>query len=215
MKNIYTITILSFLVTGCSQFLESPKDETYKSSILSTNESDSSIKISYTQWNKDYAITTKKALAKTTIKPDYVCSTGCELVFFKHPFNQYDWKQPAPFEKLIAVGYHPSLFGNDLVKLPGKDLNKSLKSENYATNLKMHMYFKDFINNNNEQLQLMTIELKEGMAGGPVYSAEDSSLVGMSVGSGKDAISGLYYGFYLPFDVINKEWKIFQTQQHK
>lgn len=153
------------------------------------------INASYIQWNKNYAVTAKHNLYPKN--PDYVSDT-LDLAFFKHPADKkFDasivWRNPSIDEELTHVG----------------------SSQNQVTLSRNGQFINQPILYNGGEYAVSSATTFKGMSGGPVYSNDKQSILGMSVANGKNAnINGVNYpniALFIQTDSIEKEWEKFQN----
>lgn len=158
---------------------------------------DSNGKFSFIQMNEHYAMTAKHI---STLKHhDYECSTGCDLVFFKHEdknFKPYQWRRPVINESVTQVGITRD--GTSIVK-------KGVVTDVYTKP------------SNDSQFYRMstTSNTVKGMSGGPVYG-QDGKLIGMTIGTPEDKnYSDKVKSVFNPYEIIEMEWNIFQKSKYE
>ncbi|NBA98624.1 serine protease [Pseudomonas sp. R5(2019)] len=155
------------------------------------------------QWNEDYAVTAGHIPFITYVQ--HACSTGCDLVFFKHKARGRipNWRAPKPGESITAAGSSPYL-----ASAVGRG----------------RVYSTPFFNTNDnsgDRYAIHDAPLIKGMSGGPVIAA-DGSVLGINIGYHnitaeeqskhpgiKDAQR---ISVFLPYAVIQREWVILQAK---
>ncbi|AOE83359.1 serine protease [Pseudomonas sp. TCU-HL1] len=155
------------------------------------------------QWNEEYAVTT----AHTPLIPyeTYRCSTGCDLVFFRHTAKAKipSWRAAQPGESITSTGASPYLI---------------------AASGKGKVYPAPFINTDEDSGELYAIHdapIAKGMSGGPVI-AEDGSVVGINMGIYSVTLNDLSYhpgvrgaqriSVFIPYSVILREWTLLHAR---
>lgn len=191
-KGLLALVFLSVLMVGCAS------QDYSNMGILKENIKENGklyeSNASFIQWNEDYAVTAKHV---TIVKnPVFICSSGCDMVFFKHKadnFNkQQKWRNAVFGEAVKAVGNIGNIFS---VERHGKVLKDVVKDNPKAE------YF--YLVNDADTVS--------GMSGGPVYAANDNALIGMTIGvSQKSQSAGIQESVFVPYEVIRVEWEKFQ-----
>lgn len=155
------------------------------------------------QWNDEYAVTT----AHTPLLRDVThrCSTGCDLVFFRHKATGKvpAWRAAAPGEEITSAGASPYLVG--------------------ATG-RGKIYHAPFINTDEDSGELYAIHdapIAKGMSGGPVVAA-DGRVVGINMGiysvsmndvSDHPGVAGASrISVFIPYSVILREWTLLHAK---
>lgn len=155
------------------------------------------ISASYIQWNSEYAVTAKHNLYPKN--PDYVSDT-LDLAFFKnkadnHFNNNIVWRDPYIDEPVIHVG--SSL----------KDI--TLNRKGIALN--------QYVTYDGVNLPISTANVMKGMSGGPVYTEDKKTILGMTVArTSKVEINGVTYNstaLFIESSKIQEEWDKFQKKQ--
>ena len=157
------------------------------------------------QWNEDYAVTASHVPLLPNVQ--HTCSTGCDLVFFKHKARGYrpHWRAPKTGERITAEGASPYL------------TSASGQGRVYSTP------FFNTNDNSGDRYAIHDAPIIKGMSGGPVIAA-DGSVVGINIGYHsitpeeqakhpgiKDAQR---ISVFLPYAVIQREWVILQAKLH-
>ncbi|MDH4568425.1 serine protease [Pseudomonas sp. BN414] len=155
------------------------------------------------QWNEDYAVTT----AHTPLIPyeKFRCSTGCDLVFFRHKAKTRipSWRAAQPGESITSTGASPYLV---------------------AASGQGKVYPAPFINTDEDSGELYAIHdapIAKGMSGGPVV-AGDGSVVGINMGIYSVTLNDLSYhpgvkdaeriSVFIPYAVILREWTLLHAR---
>lgn len=194
-KRLIALVVLSLAMVGCAT-----QDYSNMGSLTGKVKQNGKVyeaNASFIQWNEDYAITAKHV---TIVKnPDFICSSGCDMVFFKHKadnFNkQQKWRNAVFGEAIKAVGNIGNIFS---VERHGKVLKDVVKDNPKAE------YF--YLVNDADTVS--------GMSGGPVYAANDNALIGMTIGVSQEATAaGVKESIFVPYEVIRAEWACFQDNQ--
>lgn len=144
----------------------------------------------YIQMDDEYAMTAKHANVNNVV---YECSVGCDLVFFKHPSNNYKqgiWRNPIVGERVTQVG---SDSDGDAVEKQGKVLNQDIKPS--ADSQFFYM--------------TTTAYTTKGMSGGPVYG-QDGRLIGMTLGSPVMKDNDGVNSIFVSNEIIKVEWEKFK-----
>lgn len=153
------------------------------------------------QWNQEFAVT----VAHIPYLPNVVhsCSSGCDLVFFKHPAEGPlpTWRNVSAGESVTAVGSSPlsvDVKGEGTAKKSRVRLSDVSDPTPYAVH---------------DGPTIM------GMSGGPVYG-KDGAVVGMTIGMLTDGLprsgelsTSKRLSIYLPYDIIRKEWGLYSARQ--
>lgn len=143
---------------------------------------------SFIQWNDDYAVTARHVIDVQNVV--HVCSTGCDLQFFAHRAgNIYrPWRDQKEGEASVLMGINAR---GVTVVTTGEILSGH-----------------EFIKGQPDRYSITTAPSIPGMSGGPVYG-RDSSVIGMTIGNYKEAVGRRT--LFLPFEVIEREWKLFSV----
>lgn len=195
MKMLKMIVVMAcvVLVAACS----SPPNSNYKK--ITDLQDGKVISASYIQWNSEYAVTAKHNLYPKN--PDYVSETY-DLAFFKHPadkgFNSnIQWRNPSIEEPVTHVG---SNSGDRTLTRHGTSINQEILYEGAA-------------------YSVSSAAIIKGMSGGPVYSEDKQSILGMSVAKANNAkINGVIYpdiALFIESSKIEQEWDKFQNTNKK
>lgn len=152
------------------------------------------------QWNEEYAVTVKHIPYLANVV--HRCSSGCDLVFFRHRSTGKipTWRSAKGGESVSALGF--SLFPGTL--------------EGQGTALSTRVELPDQADT--EAYGVHDGPIVMGMSGGPVIG-RDKAVLGITVGMlmGKRPAFFEFRGkprlsLYLPYDVILREWKVFQRK---
>lgn len=146
----------------------------------------------YVQWNSEYAVTVKHVKKLNTTV--YV-SNDFNLQFFKHSSLKVPtWNHFITNDPAIVSGYVDGQYRF----LKGNDMGVTLQQGQYPT----------------PAYRAVDVTIVPGMSGGPVHNV-DGDVIGMVV---EPLLEQLSYGdknynvsIYLPYDLINKEWKKYET----
>jgi len=152
------------------------------------------------QWNEDYAVTAGHIpLLRNVV---HRCSTGCDLVFFRHKADHTfpAWRAAQPNEEVRAIGASPFM-----ITVSGQ--GRVIAGPFYNT-----------AEHNRERYGIHDAPLTKGMSGGPLV-ATDGSIVGMNFGfhstslnpsSGKRLSGAKRISLFVPYSTVAREWKIYQ-----
>ena len=197
IKRLITLVVLSILMVGCAT-----QDYSNMGSLTGKVKENGKVyeaNASFIQWNEDYAVTAKHV--SLVENPDFVCSSGCDMVFFKHKAKNFNsaqkWRNAEFGESIKAVGNNVNKF---VVEREGKVLKDVVRDNPQAE------YF--YLVNDADTVG--------GMSGGPVYAANDNALVGMTIGVTQEAnAAGVKESIFVPYEVIRAEWLNFQEIKNK
>lgn len=193
LKMIKMIGVLAMaaIVSACSSHAPNSNYE-----MVIGNKNPEVMTASFVQWNAEYAVTAKHN--KYPESPEYVSET-VDLVFFKNKPNDkfnpaIEWRNPKADEEVIHVG--PKANG--------------LTVELRGTFIKDEVEFKD------GRYAISSSRTIGGMSGGPVYSADKTAILGMSVGRDQNIkINDVVYenvAVFVDSGTIQEEWDKFQKQ---
>lgn len=183
--------VLAAAVVGCSIHAPNSNYDT-----IIENKNPEVTTASFIQWNAEYAVTAKHN--KYPESPEYVSET-VDLVFFKNTPNakfnpSIEWRNPKADEEVIHVGPKPNGLA---VELRGK-------------------FIKDEVEFKDGRYAISDSKTIGGMSGGPVYSADKSAILGMSVGRDLNIkIHDVVYeniAVFVDSETIKEEWEKFQKQ---
>jgi hypothetical protein len=194
-KGLIALVVLSISMVGCATQEYSNMGSLTES--IKKNGKVYEANASFIQWNEDYAVTARHV---TIVKnPDFVCSSGCDMVFFKHKAENFNssqkWRNAEFGESIKAVGNNIKQF---VVEREGKVLKEIVKDNPKAE------YF--YLVNDADTVG--------GMSGGPVYAANDNALIGMTIGVSQESkADGVKESLFVPYEIIRVEWEIFQENK--
>lgn len=192
MIKLMCVLGMSTIISACSSQVPSSNYDT-----ILGNKNPEVMTASMVQWNNEYAVTAQHN--KYPENPDYVSNT-VDLVFFKNKPNSkfnptIEWRSPKDGEEVIHVG--PKDNGLT-VELRG----------NYIT---------DNVEFKNGKYDVSSSKTIGGMSGGPVYSADKSAILGISVGRDKNVkINDVVYeniAVFIDAETIKEEWNKFQKNE--
>lgn len=156
-----------------------------------------------TQWNADYAVTVGHlpfAVSGTVNR----CSSGCDLIFFRHAADGAvpRWRNALPGESVVAVGTSPMFVR---VEGRGRAMGTPIKLIDEGSGVLYAAHDAPVI---------------KGMSGGPVYGL-DGSVLGMTIGYVRDYeyVSNVEVrganrvSVYLPYAAIRDEWVRYQARE--
>jgi len=157
---------------------------------------------SATQWNGEYAVTVKHTPFRSY---EYACSTGCDMVFFKHKsLKPPSWRQGITGESISVYGR-----GLTLTTLKGEG----------------KLYSTPFLNTEEGSKELYRIHdapLAKGMSGGSVVANSDGKVVGINVGIYSTTLHSLSghaemkdakrVSIFVPYSTIQREWDKFKGE---
>ena len=202
IKTFYVLLLAAFL-SGCNGFVRPMVDTS--DDYFTVFGGFGMFMASAVQWNADYAVTVKHT---PFLRYDHACSTGCDLVFYKHKSQKVPkWREGVAGEEISAIGR-----GITLTTMRGAG----------------RIYPAPFLNTNEKSGTLYGIHdapIVKGMSGGPVVAA-DGKVVGINMGIYSTNLSGEWkkhpglagakrISVFVPYAVIEKEWKILQEKLAK
>lgn len=146
----------------------------------------------YIQWNSEYAVTVKHVKKLNTT---VYTSEDFNLQFFKHTSLKVPtWNHFITNDPVIVSGYA----NGEYRVLKGNDMGVTLQQGQYPT----------------PAYRAVDVTIVHGMSGGPVHNI-NGEVIGMVV---EPLLEKLAYGdkdynvsIYLPYDLINREWKKYET----
>lgn len=188
----------SITLSGCNGTLSVSQSDTYFT-IFSAG---AFYMASAVQFNEDYAVTVKHIPFRSY---DYACSTGCDLVFFKHKSSDVpQWRQGMAGESISVYGR-----GFTLTTLRGTG----------------RIYATPFLNTDEGSKELYRIHdapLAKGMSGGAVVADSDGKVVGINVGIYSTSLHNLKghvelgkaerVSVYISYNTILREWENFRGE---
>lgn len=216
MFRFFKICLIASIISGCSSNgpveVSDSNDATGYEAVYSGLPMPFVFVASSIQWNEDYAVSAKHT--PFLINVAYECSTGCDLVFIKRKAKGKipEWRDSLPNENIISYGNSPAYL---TVKAEGNMLKTKLE---YITDNGAPREFYSLTNS----------PTLSGMSGGPVYAKSDNKVVGMTLGfvvkssitqenfdRNPELINEDKITIILPTELIEKEWKLFQSRERK
>lgn len=200
-----TLGVLSLLLSGCNGM---PSPITTAESYLGYFNVHSSSPRAYqvqgvaVQWNQDIAVTVAHIPNLNNVV--YSCSSGCDLVFFRHTAEGPlpAWRNVEAGEAVTAVGSSP--------------LSIDVKGEGVAKNTRVRL--SDV--SDPTPYAVHDGPIMVGMSGGPVYG-KDGAVVGITIGMHTDPpprtgeLSGTKrLSIFLPYDIVHREWRLYSARQN-
>lgn len=146
---------------------------------------------SYVQWDNEHAVTVRH------IKPldSYVYISGkYDLQFFKHKSDKVPvWGNYISNEEVKMSGF----VNGSLKDIKGYDMGTTVKVDSYPV----------------PSYRATNADLEFGMAGGPTFNT-NGEVIGINIGKSKELVKygDDYYkvSIYLPYEIIQSEWKNYQ-----
>ena len=205
IKTFYVLLLAAFL-SGCNGLPRPSQSDDYFT-VFSGFPLPGFFMASAVQYNEDYAVTVRHT--PFLRNKAWECSTKCDLVFIKHKANGKipSWREAQPWEEIVAKGASPYLTGAEGAG---------------------RIYPAPFLNTNEKSGVLYGIHdapIVKGMSGGPVVAA-DGKIVGINMGIYSTSLNGEWkkhpglagakrISVFVPYAVIEKEWKIIQEKLAK
>jgi len=148
----------------------------------------------YVQWDTEHAVTVRHV---KKIDTNVYSSNHYDVQFFLHKSSKVPvWTKFVSNDPATMSGY----VGNKYYKLRGNDMGVTLQKGTYAT----------------PAYRAVDVSIIPGMPGGPVTN-DAGEVIGMTTELGLEPLeygeSTYNVSYYLPYEVIAKEWKNYQLIQ--
>lgn len=148
-------------------------------------------RFTYVQWDAEYAVTVRHVKQVNT---EVYSSDRYDVQFFKHTSSKVPvWTKFVSNDPATMSGY----VGGKYHHLKGHDMGVTVQKGNYAV----------------PAYRAVDVSIVPGMPGGPVTN-DSGEVIGMTTELGLEPLEygeGTYnVSYYLPYEVIAKEWKNYQ-----